>query len=443
MGGVRDVKYQDFNLVGKTVLTLSDTARIRATARYNNMQAYDLAEDFDTDPVTFLPVHPATYGRFIDGSGDIESRALMGLVRGEAEFMDGNLETAVTVQGNNTQRRAHDASGDLTSGSDGVRTKATAQATLKFGAEDAAQSVTVAVDDKRETYQNVPVGAPTPTNTKRVLNNIGYVAEYEGMFGDHLGLGAAVRHDQNERFANADTWRAQASYSPMGGLRLRAAAGTGLAAPTNFELFGFDPTSFVGNPSLKPETSRGWEAGFDFAPEDRRYSLAVTYFDSELKDEIFTAFLPGFRSTPQNRTTLSTQTGIEAAFNVRVNEAVDAFASYTHLKAEEGGGLTEIRRPDNSGSLNVTWHGEQASATVTARYTGEFRDFDFTDPFAFPAPRRLMPAYTVVNLSVSHDVGMDAQVFVRVDNLFDEDYQEQYTAVSPGRSAVIGLRKGF
>lgn len=442
VGGTRDVNYQDFNLVGKATLALSDTARIRAVARYNNMQADDLSEDFETDPVTFLPVTPATFGRFIDGAGDIESRALMGLVRGEVDLMDGRLKTALTLQGNETDRRAHTA-GALTSGSEGTRTKATAQATWKFGDEDAAQALTLAVDDKRETYLNIPVGPPSPSNTKRVLNNIGYVAEYEGVFGDHLGLGAAVRHDQNERFANADTWRAQVSYSLMSGLRLRAAAGTGLAAPTNFELFGFDPTSFVGNPNLKPETSRGWEAGFDFAPDSHRYSVAVTWFDSELKDEIFTRFLPGFLSTPENRTTLSTQTGVEAALNVRVNTRLDAFAAWTHLKAEEGDGLTEVRRPENSGSVNLTWHDEKTSATLTVRYTGEFRDFDFTDPFAFPSPRRVMPAYTRVNLSVSRDVGTDAQVFVRVDNLFDEDYQEQYTARSPGRSAVIGLRKGF
>lgn len=442
VGGTRDVNYQDFNLVGKATLTLSDTARVRAMARYNNMQADDLSEDFDADFNTGIPVNPATYGRFIDGSGDIESRALMGLVRGEADLMDGRLKTALTLQGNETDRRAHTA-GALTSGSEGTRTKATAQATWKFGGEDAAQALTLAVDDKRETYLNIPVGAPTPTNTRRVLNNIGYVAEYEGVFAGHLGLGASVRHDQNERFANADTWRAQASYGLMNGLRLRVAAGTGLAAPTNFELFGFDPVSFVGNPNLMPETSRGWEAGFDFAPDSRRYSVAVTWFDSRLKDEIFTRFLPGFLSTPENRTTVSVQNGVEAALNVRVNNKLDAFAAWTHLTAEEGGGLPEVRRPENAGSVNLTWHDEKTAATLTVRYTGEFRDFDFTDPFAFPSPRRLMPAYTLVNLSVSREIGSGAQVFVRVDNLFDEDYQEQYTAVSPGRSAVIGLRKGF
>ena len=177
----------------------------------------------------------------------------------------------------------------------------------------------------------------------------------------------------------------------------------------------------------------------------RRYSLSLTYFHSVLKDEIFTAFLPGFLSTPQNRTSLSTQDGLEASASARLNDSITAYAAWTHMAAQEGGGLPEIRRPDDSGSADLTWRapGARTSATVTVRYTGQFRDFDFTDPNAFPSPRRVMPAFTLVGLSVSRKVGQGLELFGRVDNLFDQAYQEQYTARSPGRTAVIGLRKGF
>ena len=90
----------------------------------------------------------------------------------------------------------------------------------------------------------------------------------------------------------------------------------------------------------------------------------------------------------------------------------------------------------------MIWRGETVTATVTARYTGQFRDFDFTDPFA-AASRRVMPAFTLVGLNVTREISEDAEIFLRVDNLFDEDYQEQYTAVSPGRTASVGIRKGF
>ncbi len=444
VGGVRDVGYSDYSLSGKTTLSLSDTVRLKAVVRYSDTRADDIGEDFATDPNTFQPVNPATYGRFVDGTGSFTNRALLSLVRGEASFLDGRLTTALTLQDNDTERREYDA-GAFTFGSDGTRVKGSAEATYRFGGEATRQSLTLALDDKRETYRNVPDGAPGPINLTRVLSNIGYVAEYEGRFGDHLGVGLSARHDQNDRFKNADTWRGQVSYSVNNALRLRAAAGTGLAAPTNFELFGFDPSSFVGNPNLRPESSGGWEAGADLTPSSRRYSLSLTYFHSVLKDEIFTAFLPGFLSTPENRTTLSTQDGIEASASARLGDSLTAHAAWTHLSAQEGGGLPEIRRPDDSGSTDLTWKapGARTSATLTVRYTGQFRDFDFTDPNAFPTPRRVMPAYTLVALSVSHKIGEGMELFGRVDNLFDQAYQEQYTARSPGRTAVIGVRKGF
>ena len=278
-----------------------------------------------------------------------------------------------------------------------------------------------------------------------MLGNIGYVAEYEGLLGGHLGIGGAVRHDQNNRFKNADTYRAQVSYSLDNGLRMRAATGTGLTAPTNFELFGFDPTSFVGNPNLRPETSRGWEAGLDYSPASHRYAFGLTWFDSELKDEIFTAFLPGFLSTPQNRARVSTQRGAEVWASVRLTGSLNGYATWTRMKAQEGAGQPEIRRPDNMGSVNLTWRPDTArtSATLTVRYTGQFRDFDFTNTNAFPSPRRVMPAFTLVNLTVSHKLQGKAEILIRVDNLADEHYHEQYTARSLGRSAVVGVRKGF
>src|SRR5690606_13441198 len=130
-------------------------------------------------------------------------------------------------------------------------------------------------------------------------------------FNDRLALGAALRHDDNDRFENESTYRLYASYAWDSGFRLRGAAGSGIKNPTMTELFGFNPNTFIGNPNLKPERSEGWELAIEQTLRDGASLIGITYFDNTLENEIYTNFTPNFVSTPANRTTHSTQTGVE------------------------------------------------------------------------------------------------------------------------------------
>jgi vitamin B12 transporter len=48
--------------------------------------------------------------------------------------------------------------------------------------------------------------------------------------------------------------------------------------------------------------------------------------------------------------------------------------------------------------------------------------------------------YTVMNLSGSCDISDRVQIFARVDNLFDEYYEEAFSYATPGLSGYIGLK---
>ena len=78
------------------------------------------------------------------------------------------------------------------------------------------------------------------------------------------GVALAVTPGQVDDFEDATTYRATTSYGfADGGTRLRASVGSGWKPPTFIERYGFFPDSFIGNPGLKPETSTGWDIGFD------------------------------------------------------------------------------------------------------------------------------------------------------------------------------------
>ena len=74
----------------------------------------------------------------------------------------------------------------------------------------------------------------------------------------------------NDGFRDATTWRATAAYVlPEAGTRFHGSYATGVTNPTFFDLFGFDPGSFAGNPNLEPEKSDGWDVGVEQALFER------------------------------------------------------------------------------------------------------------------------------------------------------------------------------
>ncbi|HEY4264188.1 MAG TPA: TonB-dependent receptor [Micropepsaceae bacterium] len=441
--GVRHDGAENEGFSGKFIYTVKDNLHITAVGRYSNVDA-------ETTPQAFPFPADASFGLTYDtlpGNPSVQvadsytAKSLYGLLRGDLELMGGMWTHSLTLQGVSGDRKSYDDIRALSGDDYGTRQKASYTTTINFATDNLAHALTFAADFKRETYQNKAVGAPpTLANDERHLDNAGFVGQYDLRIGDDIGFGAAVRYDDNTHFQDATTYRVQASYRPMQDLRLRAAAGTGITNPTNFELFGFDPATFIGNPNLKPERSEGWEAGLDYDLFAGMASVGATYFDSRLTDEIITAFTPAFLSTPENLSTKSTQQGVELWGSARISEQWRIDATWTNLHALEGSpAVQEVRRPPNIASLNVSWRAadDRFGANLTLRYNGEQVDFQFTPAATLRVP---MKAYTLVNLGADYRLDDNWQIYGRVENLFDEKYEEVFAFPSPGIAVYGGLR---
>ena len=433
--GTRDLAAQNTALSGRFVVTLADDFRIRAIGRYSLTDADTNGQDFNFPP-------GPTYGFVIDTNESAETTGAYGLVSAELDLLDGAWTHALTLQGVDASRDGFD-SGSKTSGDDGSRLKASYVTSFKFGSDAFAQTITGAADYERERFQNTSPFLTAAQSQQREIENVGLVAQYGAVINQVFGLDLAVRHDDNDLFDDATTWRAQASYLLPSDTRLHAAFGAGIKNPGIFELFGFDPATFTGNPDLKPEKSEGWEAGVEQTFLDGAARIDVTYFDSTLTEEIYTVFgsTPPFFSTPANRTTESTQKGVEASGQILLGKSWRAFATYTWLDAQENG-VVEVRRPENSGSVNLSYRapGDAFGAFVTVRYNGEQYDNNFT---LTGGPRALLSQYTLVNVGGDVRLGKLFDVYVRVENALDEEYEDVYTYRTPDRAAYVGVRAGF
>lgn len=429
-GGSRDIGRDSYTLAGKGSVELTETLALRAAARFIRTEGQTNDSNFDrTSP---------TFGFTIDSPGvTFTNEAVYALVGARAEVLDGRWTHDLSAQVAEVDRQTDSPFG-LTSASEGDRVKASYVTAFKLADE---HNLTFAADWERESFRNA-LAASGGFTGRRAIEQTGFVGEYR-YSGDAFDLSAAIRHDINDRFRDATTFRVGAGYRITDTTRLRAAAGSGVKNPGFFELFGFVDGRFIGNEALRPEKSTSWEVGVDQDIGDAA-RVAVTYFDSELEGEIFTTFpAPTFIATPANRTTVSQQRGVEVSLNARLAEQWSLDAAYSYLDAEENG-IEEVRRPEHIASAALTWTapGDAASATLVVRHNGATPDVAFTDP-SFRPVRVQLDDYTLVNLNARVKLTDSVSGFARVENLLDERYEQVFSFVSPGRSAVIGVEARF
>jgi len=433
-GGTRDVGEENVGLSAKLIWSPGEAFKLTGVARYN--RAENDVNNTDND------FSSPTFGYIIDSPGvNAKKDAFYGLVRAEYVALDGRWTNALTGQFVDVTRKGFD-NGVFDNGSEGRRYKGSFESSLRFGSDTLVHRVTAAIDVEREEFENTTPSAFV-FQGRRHTDNVGIVGQYELLWNDALAIGASVRRDENDRFDDTTTWRAQASYAFATGTRLRGAYGTGVKNPGYYELYGFSDGEYIGNPNLKPEKSEGWEIGIEQSWGEAA-TLGVTYFDSRLKDEIFTTFPPpDFIATPGNRTTRSKQHGVEAALSLRPIRQVRLDAAYTYLKASENGAV-EVRRPKHIASLNLTGttSDESFSGTLTVRYNGRQADVAFTDP-SFAPVNVILQEYVLVNLSAEYRITPHVALFGRIENLFDENYEEVFSYATPGQSAYGGVRVRF
>ncbi|NNK45822.1 MAG: TonB-dependent receptor [Altererythrobacter sp.] len=430
-GGTREIGRNSYTLSGKAETELSLELSLRASGRFVRTEGEFNDSDFDTTSPTFGFVIDSPDTRF-------ENEAIYALVGAHLETMRGDWTHDLSIQMADIARDTFGSFG-RTSGSDGDRLKASYVSGLRI---KNAHSLTFAADWERERFRNDDPFDSAFTG-RRSIENVGLAGEYR-FDGRRFDASAAIRHDINDRFADETTFRLGTGYDLTIYTRLRAAFGTGMKNPGFFELFGFFDGQFIGNEDLMPEKSESWELGVDQRFPDSDISLSATYFNSRLKDEIFTTFpAPFFIATPANRDTLSKQQGVELSVHAQLGTQVSLDAAYTYLDAEENG-VEEVRRPGNVASAVLTWTapGDAGSATLVVRHNGATDDVAFTDPSFIPVTARL-DAYTLVNFNAEARLTGRFSVFGRVENLFDETYEQVFSFVSPGRSAIVGVRADF
>ena len=455
-GGRRDLGSDSAGLSAKLIWSPQANLHLTAVGRFSHTRA----DTDDTGEDSSLP----TFGLTLDSPGvHYVNDAVYGLVKADLSSLDGALTNEVSAQVADTRRSGFDVANAFApfagqpiskqSGDHGTRFIESYEGAYRFGDEHLKQRVTLAFDAEQNTSQTTvsPFGAFLG---KERLDNTGLVGAYDATWENRASFSASVRHDWNNRFSDDTTYRVQAGWRFDEGTRVHAAAGSGIKDPSFSELFDFVAGRFIGNPNLKPERSEGWEAGVDQTFADGRAHVGATYFDSRATDQITTSFATGV-AMPVNLSGTDTQKGVELFADAALADGWRIDAAYTYLDAPQTQSVIQagkfttfdgqaVRRARDIASANLTWAptGERLSATLTVRYNGKQNDLAFTDPSFTPVLASLK-AFTLVNLNASWKLNERAELYGRVENLFDQGYQEVFSFEGAGRAAYAGVRVRF
>lgn len=251
----------------------------------------------------------------------------------------------------------------------------------------------------------------------------GIWAQADWHLSDKLELVTALRHDDHSEFGGKTTGRISLAYLPNPDLTLRASVGTGFRAPSPYELY----STGSGNPVLEPETSVSYELGVE-----QRFGggyLGAALFRTEITDLIDYNY-PNY---VQIDGTSWTQ-GVELTGGMNLSEALSLAAAYTWTDSEDaqtGDRLSRVPLHDLSLSLDADVT-DAFRAGLTVQHVSGLEDTD--EP---------LDDYTVANMNLRYALTDQAELYLRVENLFDEDYQVVKGYGTSDRAAYFGVRASF
>ncbi|MEO0792554.1 MAG: TonB-dependent receptor [Pseudomonadota bacterium] len=380
------------------------------------------------------------FGSFTLQDSDQTTTSQILLVGGKIrwDLFDGAFTQIVRASHNRTDTTFDTPS--FQSENTGERSQLAYQGTVRFatpGLIQAKHAVTGLAQIESETFTPLSTffGFPSADGLERERRQNSFALEYRGEFADTVFFSGVVRHDDNDTFEDFTTWRASVSIPIKGtGFRPHASVGTSVALPGMFEQFGSVLTTFIGNADLSPEESFGFDVGVEYTLPGGKTVFDVTYFKADLENRI-----QGFGNSLINLAGTGEREGIEVSARSQVLPWLFVGASYTFLDATDANDVDEIRRPKHAGKVDLTAKFDDGRGTfnLAAIYNGEMADDNFG---TFPATRVTLDEYVLVNAALSYKIDPRLELFVRGENLLDEDYEEVSGFNTRGLTAYAGIK---
>jgi len=254
---------------------------------------------------------------------------------------------------------------------------------------------------------------------------------FKGFMGGKTILTESLRYDTYSTFDNKTTGKIGLKHihNAIEGLTTSVNYGTSYNVPTLYQLY-----SPYGLETLSSETT----TSFDITVAYKDFTM--TYFDTKIDDMID---FDSATSKYGNIVGTSKISGIEAVYQKEVFADFLFSLNYTHLlKAEDQKGNDLNRRVKDHVKLALDYYGiTDLHLGVDAEYVGSRTEVKFNPDFSKSDVET--GKYTVVNMTTNYNLNKEVEVYGKIVNLTDEEYQTVYGYATSPRAFYAGVRAKF
>ncbi len=257
------------------------------------------------------------------------------------------------------------------------------------------------------------------------------ISPFENMY-----ISGGIRVDHHSTFGNDVNVKISPVYILKStDTKFKMSFGTGFKAPSLYQLYA-PATSFgpIGNPNLQPENSWSIDGGFEQYLFNKKVSFGVTTFYNKFTDLIDFEFGTGYVNIGEANTK-----GVEVSGYAYVYKGLNVDFAYTYLDTEdESTGLQLLRRPHNVINVDFNFSPfKNLSTTFNIFYKGKRWDMNYN---VYPSERIKLDDYTLLNFSFSYDITKYVNIFGKVNNILDEDYEDVYGYGADDTYCELGIR---
>ncbi len=275
---------------------------------------------------------------------------------------------------------------------------------------------------------------------KKTIDNKAWYFQNQLKLFDQLFLTGGVRVDDHEMFGTETTYKVALAYLVhQTGTKFKGTWGTGFKAPTLYQLYApaiVDYGFLGGNPNLNPEESKSFDVGIEQTLFDERCRFSFVYFHNDYEDYITYYTYPDYTSTYINLNKAKAKGyEVEVAVNPLENLTISANYTRTETRDKTNGGQL-LNRPKNKAGMSVNYVFKKFQTTLSANHIGRRLNYWWPE-------NEMVKSYTRVDLAGTYTINEHFQLFSRIENLFNEHYQEIKGYDTAGISAFGGVKLSF